>query len=894
MSEVITLNINGKRYTVDIDPETPLLYVLRNDCGLFSPKYGCGLEQCGSCKVIIDGDAVPTCRLPVREVVDSEIVTLEGLSAEGQLHPMQQAFLDEQAAQCGFCTAGMITTAAALCRQNEKPSDEDIRQAMERHLCRCGVYDRLFRAIRSSLDRPVSSAKYEVVEMPPFPSPTANVALPQLIQHQPELDAWIKVGEDGTITVFTGRVELGQGIKTSLAQIAADELDVDFNRIRVLTGDTQLSPDEGGTMGSMSIEISGSAIRVAAAEARRILLSLAFEELEAKTSASELIVQDGTVLDPETGRIITYQALMGGRPFGHRITRPIPLKNPKEYHTVGQGQPRGDLLAKLTGQPAYVHDLVFPEMLHARVLRPPHYHARLASLDIDAIQQLPGVVQVIRDGSFVAIVAEHEAQAMYALQQAAAFATWSEKATLIDQRRLYDDLMSRPAVSQLIVDGTGVDAPVPDIRNPEQAVQTLKAGYRRPYHMHGSIGPSAAVALWQDQHLTVWSHSQGVFSLRDSIAQVLKLPVERIRVIHVEGAGCYGHNGADDAALDAALTALQLPGRPISLKWMRDQEHAWEPYGSAMAMEMQASLDTEGRIIYWSHDVWSYGHSTRPRAGLPTSGLLAAWHLEDPFERQQPVAIGGYHFGSHRNADPLYAFPEKRVVRHEVADSPLRVSALRSLGAYANVFAIESFMDELAVAAGMDPLEFRLNHLTDERAKAVLQAAAQKAGWQTRRQNAEDHTGWGIAFAQYKNRQSYAAIVVNVSVDPETGKIQVIRATIAADAGLIINADGLSSQMEGGFVQALSWTLHEQVNYDESGILSRDWASYPILRFPDAPAVETVLLNRPDQPSLGAGEATQNPTPAAVANAIYDAVGVRLRDLPFTPDKVKALLKDQS
>jgi nicotinate dehydrogenase subunit B len=450
--------------------------------------------------------------------------------------------------------------------------------------------------------------------------------------------------------------------------------------------------------------------------------------------------------------------------------------------------------------------------------------------------------------------------------------------------------MAGSATSHLIVNGIGVDDLIPDIHIPVQAVRTLKASYRRPFHMHASLGPSAAVALWQDNYLTVWSHSQSVFSLRDSIAQVLNLPVEQVRVIHREGAGCYGHNGADDAALDAALIALQIPERPVLLKWTREQEHRWEPYGSAMAIDMQASLDAEGRVVSWSHDVWSYGHSTRPRGNASASGLLAAWHLENPFERQQPRTINAYHFGSHRNADPLYQFPDKRIVRHDVADSPLRVSALRSLGAYANVFAIESFMDELALAADVDPVAFRLNHLTDERARAVLDAVAHRAGWHSRKDDSADHTGWGIAFAQYKNRQCYIAIIVKVIVDAETGKIRVERGYIAADAGLIINADGLSNQLEGGFVQALSWTLYEEVKYDGSGIVSRDWESYPILRYPDTPVVETILVNRADQRSTGAGEAPQIPTPAAIANAVYDAIGVRMRDIPFTPEKVKALL----
>ena len=408
--------------------------------------------------------------------------------------------------------------------------------------------------------------------------------------------------------------------------------------------------------------------------------------------------------------------------------------------------------------------------------------------------------------------------------------------------------------------------------------------------MHASLGPSAALALWEDDQLTVWSHTQAPFILRGALAQALRIDASAIRVIHAEGAGCYGHNGADDVALDAALVARALPGQPIMLKWSRADEHAWEPYGSAMVMRLGANLDAAGSIAEWRSDIWSYAHSTRPALGLETSGLLASWHLQRPFSPQRARPMGGYHAGAHRNADPIYDLPMKRIVRHAIADSPLRVSALRSLGAYANIFAIESFMDELAATADCDPLDFRLRHLRDERARAVLLAAADHVNWRSRDDSKSDDSGWGMALAQYKNLQCYTAIVVKLRVDREFGEIQFERVVIAADAGQVVNPDGLSNQLEGGFVQAASWTLHEAVQFDARGITSRDWESYPILSFPQAPVIETLILDRPEMPFLGAGEAAQNPTPAAIANAICDATGTRLREIPFTPEKVKSLL----
>jgi CO/xanthine dehydrogenase Mo-binding subunit len=455
-------------------------------------------------------------------------------------------------------------------------------------------------------------------------------------------------------------------------------------------------------------------------------------------------------------------------------------------------------------------------------------------------------------------------------------------------------LLDGPDQPLLVVDGIPTNEPIPPIHPPAEAVQTLQAGYYRPYHMHAALGPSAAMAQMEDGRLTVWTHSQGVYPLRAALALVLKLDEAAIRVIHVEGPGCYGHNGADDAALDAALLARALPGRPVMLKWMRADEHGWEPYGSAMAVQSQASLDAAGQIVDWNHDVWSYTHSGRPRKMDNVSNLLAAWYLAEPVPPPQARPGGGYHGGIHRNADPLYAFPRRRVVKHFVPGSPLRVSSMRGLGAYANVFAIESFMDELALAAGSAPVAFRRRHLADKRARAVIEAAVEKAGWQPGPWPNGSGRGRGLAFAQYKNQKCYAAVVVELKVDQTTGQIQLDRAVIAADAGLVVNPAGLANQLEGGLVQAASWTLKEAVGFDQNGITSLDWRSYPILTLPEAPRIETVLLNRSGRPPLGSGEATQGPTAAAIANAVFDAVGVRLRHIPFTPERVRAALAGET
>lgn len=886
-SESITLRVNGETRQLDIPPETPLLYALRNDLGLMSPKYGCGTELCGACKALIDDVDVPTCQLPVSHAAGLEITTLEGLGSDDDLHPLQQTFLEEQAAQCGFCSAGMIIAAQGLLNRTRYPTDNDIRAALSRNLCRCGVYDRVRRAIKLRIGR-LESPIHELIQPPPLDAPALPLDASPSIDAHSQIDDWICFNEDRSVTIFSGKAELGQGISTALAQIAADELEVALGRIRVVTADTERTPDEGGTTGSRSLETSGSAIRRAAAEARRHLLSLAYEQLDSLTPADALSVDDGHITDPQTGRSATYWDLLAGGRFNRPISGDAPLKDSADHAVVGASARRLDLLSKVSGGPSYVHDMDMPNMLHARVLRPPGYHARLVKFDRASIGESPGVLDVIQDGQFIAIAAEREADAVAALDLARQAAEWAYDEDLPAADHIFRKLLEKPVQSNLIVDGATTDDPIPPIETPAEARHTRLATYRRPFQMHASLGPSAAVALWQAETLTVWSHSQAVFTLREALAQVLALDQSHIRVIHVEGAGCYGHNGADDAALDAALVARALPDRAISLKWTRRDEHAWEPYGSAMLMRLEASLSPAGDIIDWNHDVWSYAHSTRPAVGLETSGLLASWHLAQPFAPQEPKPMGGYQSGAHRNADPIYALPRKRIVRHAAADSPLRVSALRSLGAYANVFAIESFMDELALAGNIDPLEFRLRHLADQRARAVLLAAADKVDWPACRASSAEDEGWGMALAQYKNLQCYCAVIVKLRVDRRSGDIAFERVVIAADAGQVVNPDGLSNQLEGGFVQAASWTLFEEVKFDARGITSVDWETYPIMTFESAPVIETLILNRPEMPMLGAGEAAQNPTPAAIANAIYDAVGIRLRDIPFTPEKVRA------
>src|SRR5262245_15771416 len=686
------------------------------------------------------------------------------------------------------------------------------------------------------------------------------------------LDAWIRIDADGSITAFTGKAELGQGIKTALLQIAAEQLSVDLSAITLVTADTDRTPDEGYTAGSHSMQDSGTAILHAAAQAREILIATAAQR--SGVPAEQLKVEGGAVLTAD-GRKIAYGELVAGDVLHVRAEPNSRFKETGAHTVMGKAVPRVDIPAKVTGGVAYVQDLRMPGMVHARVVRPPSYSARLQDLDATAVERMPGVIKVVRDGSFVAVITQREYPAVQAMRALADGATWTENPeSMPDQKDVFSHILDLPSQDTAILDRG----------QPASGEKTVEADYRRAYQMHGSIGPSCAVAQMENETLSVWTHAQGVYPLRKALAEMLKMPAERIRCIHAEGSGCYGHNGADDVAADAALIARALPGPPVRVQWMREDEHAWEPYGPAMIARAKAALDRDGSIVDWEYHVWSNTHSTRPGAA---GNLLPALHLAAPFAHPPPRPLPQPEGGGDRNAIPLYRLLNARVVHHFIPMMPLRVSALPGLGAYMNIFSLESFMDELAAAAGADPVEFRLRHLDDARAREVITTAAQHFGWRSS-ERLPSHHGRGFAFARYKNLAAYAAIAVELEVEHESGRVRLARAVAATDSGEAVNPDGIRNQIEGGIIQSASWTLYEAVGFDRMRITSRDWGSYPIMRFAGVPErIDVHLIDRPGQPFLGTGEAAQGPAAAAIANAIADATGVRLRDLPFTPERVK-------
>lgn len=707
-------------------------------------------------------------------------------------------------------------------------------------------------------------------------------ALPPDIAANPRLSRWIRVADDGLIEVFAGKVELGQGLWTTQLQIAADELDVDPSSIRLCVGDTAQCPDQGLTSGSNSTEAGAMALRRICAEVRQRFVQAAARRLG--VPAADVRVSQGRFSAASGGASLGYGDLAAEVDLDVAARGDVLPKPVAQRRVAGTSLARPDLRRKLFGA-GFIHDLVWPGMLHGRVVRPPSYAARLLQVDDGALQSmraLPGVQTVVVEGRFLAVAAEREEQAVAAAEALRRAVSWDVPAELPSATP--DQAWLRTLRSEdSVVDETGQGGAQAGI------VQRFEADYSRPFLAHASIGPSCALARWDGDRLSVCSHTQGSFALRRELARYFEIDAESITVMHADGAGCYGHNGADDAAIDAAILARSA-GRPVRLQWSREDELAWSPFGSAMSVRIEAGLDEQGRIVRWQQDTWSYSHVQRP--GLSSALNCLAGQLREPPApvppvRDFPLPAGG----GQRNAVPIYTLSSRRIAYHLVEQPVLRSSALRALGAYANVFAIESAMDELAALAGQDPLAFRLAHLDDPRGVAVLQAVAAAAGWRQAKAppvRAGAARGRGIAMARYKNSAAYCAVVVEAEL---TDHVVLDKVWVAVDAGEVVNPDGLVNQIEGGVLQAASWTLKEAVRWDASAVTTRSWADYPILGFDEVPAsVQVDLLVHPELPPLGVGECAAGPTASAIANAVADALGVRARHLPLTPERLVLLM----
>jgi nicotinate dehydrogenase subunit B len=693
-----------------------------------------------------------------------------------------------------------------------------------------------------------------------------------------QLDSWIAIGTDSKVTVYTGRIDMGTGVRTSFAQVIADELDVTFQSVEIVMGDTDLTPDQGKTTASNNSGRGQQPLIRAAAEARQILLRMAADQW--KIPRERLTVQDGVIrVQGDASRRISYGELIGGKRFGAKIEATDPGDNwgpvlsgsapvkSGNFRYVGQSLPRVDVIAKVTGTFPYVHDVRVPGMAHGRTVRPPAIGAKLLGVDESSVRNVPGLIKVVRRGDFLGVVAQREEQAIAAARQLKA--SWSEAQQLPEDE--FEWMRNAKPLKTNTANTGDVDAGL------ARAAKVIKATYKLPVQNHAMIGPSCAVADVREGEATFWSGSQWIQGNRRDLARMLGLPVEKIHGIWVEGSGSYGRLICDDAVADAALLS-QAVGKPVRVQWTREEEHVWEPKSPPALIDMQAGLDADGKVMAFSLEGWSPSHSTGE------AGNTLAWRLvgTNPGHDRLSGGPGGH----------LYSFASDRKVTHYVPEI-FRACTLRGPGDYQTDFAVESFIDELALAAKADPVEFRLRHLKDADSIAVLRALAKQAGWQPRPYpqkadaSARVVSGRGVC---HGTPGKVAGAAVEVEVNRDTGKVRVRKATIAATCGRIINPDSMKHQLEGAFIQGLSRCLLEEVKFDRAQSTSTDWRSYPILTFADIPQIETILIDQPGVDSSGVGEVGSVPTGAAIANAIFDATGARLREIPFSPERVKAAL----
>ncbi len=858
----IVATVDGEQRELGDEPGVSLLLALRNRLGLRGVRPGCGVGECGACTVLVDGAPERSCQMPIEAARGRDIATPESLAGHDGDHPLRRAFLAGQAAQCGYCINGMLMTLASL---DVDAGADDVREALDEHICRCFAHARIEAAALDGLAGREPVPAWRIVPSRLAGEPTGAAVLPPAIEAEPRVERWVRLSDTGTIEVSTGKVELGQGISTAIAQIAAAQLQVSTDRVEVQPVSTRRAPDEGRTAGSDSIDTGGAAVAVAAAAFRRLVTEraatvLARSSEDLTTGRDGVLAADGTV-------VLRWEELAAHGPVEGDITsEDLPGW---DLTPLGEATPRSDLASKVGGGAAYVHDLQLPGMLHARALLPPSYDARPEGLDAEGLRQREGVVEVVADDRLLVVIADEEHRAIAAVSGAAARTRWDLAPTQLDgwTADAYRQLETERHVAL-------------EQGDPGQDEPSHRATYEVPYHAHAPMAPSCAVALHEDGRTTVWSHTQGVYALRKELAALLAVAPEQVEVVYQEGPGCYGQTLADDAAGFAALAAQRVPGTPVRFQFSSEDEFRWEPHGPAGLVDLAATLDTTGCVTAWDHRTLSDAHGTRVRGD--GAGLMVGWLGAARRERVWP---GAKEAGA-RNAIPTYAFPAIHAVA-DAARGPLRTGSLRTLGSFLNVFAAESFMDELAERAGRDPLEFRLAHLQDARAAQVLSLAAETIGW--RPHVGPSGRGIGIAFSRYKSVKAYVAQAVEVSVDAETAEIEVTRIVTACDAGAIVNPDGLVNQLEGGTLQALSRTLVERVQLGSNGVADPGWLDYPVLRSGAVPPVETVLV-RHDAPPLGAGEASTPPLAPAVANAIDDAIGVRLRTLPLGGDALRRRL----
>ncbi len=690
-----------------------------------------------------------------------------------------------------------------------------------------------------------------------------------------QVDTFLAIDEKGAVTVYVGKVDLGTGVRTAFAQMIADELDVPFEKVSVIEGDTALTPDQGPTYGSQSIQNGGVQIRQAAATVKAALLDEAAKRLN--VAKEDLTVTNGAIGARSSNQTVTYGELIGGKQFMLKLDPAAPTKKAADYKLVGKPIPRLDVPGKITGAFTYMQDFRVPGMLHGRVVRPPALGAKLTNVDESSVKQIPGV-KVVREGDFLAVVADNEWNAVRAARELKS--SWSKSETLPDEKKLWEHVRNTKIVKDDVTSNIG------DTKAAMAAEgRKLSATYDFAIHTHGSIGPSCAISEFKDGKLTCWSASQATHNLRKQLAKMFSIPLGDVRCIYIDGSGCYGRNGHEDAAADSALLA-KITGKPVRVQWSRADEHGWDPKGPPTLIDLRANLDTAGQVTAWEADFFI------PQGAAGMVELVAASLSNMPTDTAlspggivQDSAIG-------------YKFPNIKTVCRRLETTPFRPSWIRTPGRMQNTFANECFLDEIAAALNVDPLELRIKYTdpADTRGLETLKRLEKLSKWERRPSPQKNVTGnvvkgRGVSYVKYELVRTYVGAVAEVEVDRTTGDIRVTKFYVVHDCGQIINPAGVEAQIEGNVIQTVSRTLKEEVTFDRSMITSLDWASYPILRFPEVPEIVIELIDQPAEKPWGAGEPTAAVVPSAISNAVFDATGARLRSVPFKRDKVKTALQ---
>jgi CO/xanthine dehydrogenase Mo-binding subunit len=715
-----------------------------------------------------------------------------------------------------------------------------------------------------SLNPPLEALAQDTSALPP-----KSVALDQV-------DTFLAIDSSGKVVVYSGKVDLGTGVRMGMTQIVADELDVPLANVDVIEGDTALTPDQGPTYGSQSIQNGGAQIRQAAATARKALLDEAAKQLNA--APEDLVVAEGVVGSKAGGKTVTYAELIGGKNFTLKVDPAAPLKNPADFKVVGKPIARRDIPGKVTGGFTYMHDFRVDGMLHGSVIRPPALGAKLENVDENSIKGIPGVVKIVREGNFLGVITKTEWSAVRAARELKA--TWSKSETLPDEKKLWEHVRSTKIVKEDVTSNIGDTAAAM-----AAAGKKLSATYDFAIHTHGSIGPSCAISEFKDGKLVCWSASQATHNLRKQLAQMFSMSLDDVRCVYVDGAGCYGRNGHEDAAADSALLA-KAAGKPVRVQWSRADEHGWDPKGPPTLIDLRANLDSSGAITAWESEFFI------PQGAAGNVELVAAELSALPTDHK--LAPGGIV----QDSAIGYKIPNIKTMCHRLETTPFRPAWIRTPGRMQNSFANESFLDEIAAAANADPLELRVKYTdpADKRGLEILERLEKLSKWEKRPSPQKNITGnlvkgRGVSYVKYELVRTYVGVVAEVEVDRTNGNIRVTKFYVTHDCGQIINPNGVKAQIEGNIIQTVSRTLKEEITFDRSMVTSLDWASYPILTFPEVPEIVIELIDRPTEKPWGAGEPTAALVPSAISNAVFDATGARLRSVPFKPEKVRDALK---